>query len=78
LQLTAEAETWLVREGFDPVFGARPLKRAITRHIENPLSNKVLAGEIKEGDAVLVDMGHEGLTFDKPKAKVRIKTKAAR
>ncbi|MEW6034387.1 MAG: AAA family ATPase [Chloroflexota bacterium] len=63
LELTPEAKSWLVKEGFDPVFGARPLKRAITRHVENPLSNKVLAGEVKEGDSVLVDLVQGALAF---------------
>ncbi|MDO8473377.1 MAG: AAA family ATPase [Dehalococcoidia bacterium] len=68
LELTPEAKSWLVKEGFDPVYGARPLKRAITRWVENPLSNKVLAGEIKEGDTITVDAGEGGLTFDHAKA----------
>ena len=67
LELTPEAKSWLVKEGFDPVYGARPLKRAITRYIENPLSNKVLSGEVKEGDSVVVDAGEGGLTFNQAK-----------
>ncbi|MBI2858328.1 MAG: AAA family ATPase [Chloroflexi bacterium] len=63
LELTAEAKDWLANEGFDPVYGARPLKRAITRYVENPLSNKVLAGEVKEGDSIQVDVGEGGLAF---------------
>jgi len=71
LELTPEAKSWLVKEGFDPVFGARPLKRAITRYIENPLSNKVLSGEVKEGDSVLVEAGESGLTFSRAKVAAR-------
>ncbi|MBI2856739.1 MAG: AAA family ATPase [Chloroflexi bacterium] len=63
LELTAGARSFLVKEGFDPVFGARPLKRAITRYVENPLANKVLAGEVEEGSAVVVDAGEGGLVF---------------
>jgi len=65
--LTEEAKSWLAKEGYDPLYGARPLRRAIERYVENPLSNKVLSGEFNEGDTVLVDLGDDGLTF---KAKV--------
>jgi ATP-dependent Clp protease ATP-binding subunit ClpA len=61
--LTEEAKTWLAREGFDPMFGARPLRRTIQREVENPLSKKMLLGEFKEGDTVEVDLSPEGLVF---------------
>ena len=64
-ELTAEAGKWLVKEGFDPTFGARPLRRAILRHLENPLSKAILAGEFQEGDHVVVGAGDGGLTFSK-------------
>jgi len=67
VELTEEAKSWLAKEGYDPLYGARPLRRAIERYVENPLSNKVLSGEFNEGDTVLVDLGDDGLTF---KAKV--------
>jgi ATP-dependent Clp protease ATP-binding subunit ClpB len=54
LQLDASAEELLAREGFDPVYGARPLKRAIQSLIQNPLAMKLLSGEIKPGETVLV------------------------
>ena len=63
LKLTERALGWLVREGYDPVYGARPLRRALQRYVENPLAKKILAGELKEGDAVTVDQDDEGLTF---------------
>jgi len=63
IELTEKAKSWLAREGYDPVFGARPLRRAIERHVENPLSTRLLRGEFKEGDKVKVDLGDEGLTF---------------
>ena len=63
LNLTEAALGWLVREGYDPVYGARPLRRALQRYVENPLAKKILAGELKEGDAVTVDQDNEGLTF---------------
>ena len=62
-ELTREAELWLAREGFDPVFGARPLRRAIQRQLENPLARMVLAGEVEDGDHVVVDAGSQGLTL---------------
>ena len=61
--LTEEAKSWLAKEGFDPNFGARPLKRTIQREVENPLSKKILLGEFQEGDKVKVDLSPEGLVF---------------
>jgi ATP-dependent Clp protease ATP-binding subunit ClpA len=63
VELTAAAKAHLVKVGFDPVFGARPLKRAIQREVANPLSSKILAGEFGEGDAVLVDEKDGALSF---------------
>jgi len=60
LQVTERAKDWLAEVGYDPDFGARPLKRAIQRELLDPLSLKVLAGEIKEGDTVEVDLDEEG------------------
>ena len=61
--LTGEAKEWLAEEGFDPAFGARPLRRTIQREVENPLSKKILMGEFVEGDEVRIDLSHEGLVF---------------
>jgi ATP-dependent Clp protease ATP-binding subunit ClpB len=63
LELSEAAKDFLAERGYDPVFGARPLKRVIQRELETPLAKKILAGEIKEGDRVLVDVGLEGLSF---------------
>ena len=63
VELTQKAKSWLVKEGYDPVFGARPLRRVIERYVENPLSNMLLRGELKEDDTVKVDLGKDGLTF---------------
>ncbi|MFC2010735.1 ATP-dependent Clp protease ATP-binding subunit [Chloroflexota bacterium] len=63
LEMTNEAKSWLAKVGFDPLFGARPLRRAIERYVENPLSTKVLRGEFKEGDKVIVDLVDDALTF---------------
>ena len=64
IQLSNEAIDWLAREGFDPVYGARPLRRAVQRYVENPLSSRILAGELAAGDAVRVSATPEGLTFE--------------
>ena len=62
--LTPAAGLWLAKEGFDPVYGARPLRRAVQRHLENYLSKKILAGELQEGDHVEVDADEDiGLTL---------------
>jgi len=63
VELSDKAKSWLAKEGYDPVYGARPLRRAIERYVENPLSTKLLCGEFSEGDTVMVDLGDEGLTF---------------
>jgi ATP-dependent Clp protease ATP-binding subunit ClpB len=58
--LTDTAKTHLVRTGYDPNYGARPLKRAIQREIETPLGRRILKGEVKDGDAVVVDYDPAG------------------
>ncbi|MFC1966873.1 ATP-dependent Clp protease ATP-binding subunit, partial [Chloroflexota bacterium] len=63
LEITDEAKSWIAKAGFDPVYGARPLRRAVERYVENPLSTKVLRGEFKEGDRVIVDLVDDVLTF---------------
>ena len=68
LILSARAKEWLARTGFDPVYGARPLRRTIQRSLENPLSKRVLSGEFAEGAQVVVDASDDGLTFDKQTA----------
>ncbi len=71
LELTEEAKSWLLKEGYEPMYGARPLRRAVQRFVENPLSSRILAGEIKDGDKVLVGVGEGGLNFRvKERAKV--------
>jgi ATP-dependent Clp protease ATP-binding subunit ClpB len=65
LDLTPAARAHIVRVGYDPTFGARPLKRAIQKELETPLARKLLAGEIKDGMKVLIDYqrGNGGLDF---------------
>ena len=65
VQLSAAARSWLAKEGYDPAFGARPLRRALQKHVESPLSMKLLAGEFPGGATVLVDVDEKKnvLTF---------------
>jgi ATP-dependent Clp protease ATP-binding subunit ClpB len=65
LELSDAAKTRLVREGYDPAYGARPLKRAIQREIETPLARRILGGEIRSGEVVFIDADRagDGLTF---------------
>ena len=64
-ELTEAAAAWLAEEGFDPVYGARPLRRALQRHLENPLSKGILSGEFRAGDHLVVDTGESGLRLGK-------------
>ncbi len=63
LKVADEAKAWLVSKGYDPVYGARPLRRAIQRYVENPLSTKILLGEFKEGDTVAIAVEGDALSF---------------
>jgi ATP-dependent Clp protease ATP-binding subunit ClpB len=63
--LTDAAKEYLVREGYDPAYGARPLKRTIQRRILDPLALRVLEGDFREGDTVSVDAGADRLRFEK-------------
>jgi len=65
LTLTDSARAALVEEGYDPIYGARPLKRTIQRRILDPLALRVLEGDFAEGDHVLVDHGGDGMRFTK-------------
>ena len=67
LELTDAAKDLLFTEGYDPSFGARPLKRVIQRHIVNPLSAKILEGEFSEGETVHVGLDKQGLIQFKKK-----------
>jgi len=60
LQVTAAGKDWLARTGFDPVYGARPLKRLVTSTIEDALARRLLAGEVRDGDAVTFDVAPDG------------------
>ena len=62
--MTDSARVWLAEQGYDPAFGARPLRRTLQKQVESPLSVKLLRGEFKSGDIVVVDYNDdEGLMF---------------
>ncbi len=63
LDLTPEARDWLGRVGYDPVYGARPLKRAVQRYLQDPLADAILRGEVKDGATVKVSEGDGGLVL---------------
>jgi ATP-dependent Clp protease ATP-binding subunit ClpB len=63
LELNADALDWLAGVGYDPVYGARPLKRAIQRELETPIAKGILAGQFTPGHNIEVDVEHERLRF---------------
>jgi ATP-dependent Clp protease ATP-binding subunit ClpA len=65
LKLTDDARRVLGARGYVPAYGARPLKRLITKEIENPLARRILAGDFGEGDTVIVDTHEQAFTFRK-------------
>jgi ATP-dependent Clp protease ATP-binding subunit ClpC len=70
LEVTTAAKDWLAKEGFDRIYGARPLRRVITQRIENPLSEQLLHHKFNKGDTILVDADENGVTLlPKPAAK---------
>ncbi len=73
IELTEAAKSWLAKAGYDPQYGARPLRRAIERYVENPLSSRLLRREFSPGDVVLVDLEDDSLTFTAKKAAEAIK-----
>lgn len=63
LEISTDALQWIGKQGYDPLFGARPLKRSIQNLLQNPLSRKILAGEYAEGDCIKVSLGEGELLF---------------
>ena len=63
LELDSKAKSWLVEKGFDPVYGARPLRRVLQNHLQNPLAEKIINEEIKEGSEVKVSANDFGLSI---------------
>ncbi len=68
LKVTDAAKSLLAERGYDPMFGARPLKRTIQSDLENPLAKQVIAGAIRDGETVTADVSGGGIVFKKPKA----------
>ena len=63
LDLTDKARNWLGKVGYDPVYGARPLKRAVQKYLQDPLADEILAGRIRNGQTVKVDAGKDALVL---------------
>ena len=61
LDLTEGARKWLGRVGYDPVYGARPLKRAVQRYVQDPLADMILSGKVPDGSTVKIDEGDGSL-----------------
>ena len=64
LTLDAKARDWLAEKGYDPAYGARPLKRVIQKSVQDPLAELILSGKIKDGEKVAVSAGKDGLVFN--------------
>ena len=64
LTLEPVARDWLAAKGWDPAYGARPLKRVIQRSVQDPLAEMILAGEVQDGDRVTISAGGNVLTFN--------------
>jgi ATP-dependent Clp protease ATP-binding subunit ClpB len=64
VQLDAKARDWLADKGYDPAYGARPLKRAIQKSVQDPLAELILSGKVKDGDAVAISANRQGITFN--------------
>jgi ATP-dependent Clp protease ATP-binding subunit ClpB len=63
LELTEQAKNYIATIGYDPLFGARPVKRAIVKEVETPVSRLLISGELRIGTKLLIDVGESGLKF---------------
>ena len=61
LDLTPEARAWLAEKGYDPAYGARPLKRVIQKNVQDPLAELILAGEVRDGERVTIGADANGI-----------------
>ncbi len=64
-EITSAAQDYIAEVGYDPTYGARPLKRAIQRELQNPIATKILENTFTEGDTIVIDLGDDGLQFSK-------------
>ena len=71
LVLSDQARNWLAEKGYDPAYGARPLKRVIQKSLQDPLAEEILSGSIVDGETVEVGTGKDGLTLKPVKAKAK-------
>jgi len=62
--LEPSARDWLAEKGWDPAYGARPLKRMIQKYVQDPLADMILSGRIKDGETVVISGGKQGLSFN--------------
>jgi ATP-dependent Clp protease ATP-binding subunit ClpB len=69
LELEPAAREWLADKGWDPAYGARPLKRVIQKSVQDPLAEMILSGRIKDGEKVVISAGKQGLTFNGQRAE---------
>ncbi|HET6968224.1 MAG TPA: hypothetical protein VFI44_08105, partial [Ornithinibacter sp.] len=63
LEVSDPAKVWLAEQGYDPAYGARPLRRLVQREIGDRLAKALLAGDVRDGDSVTVDLGEAGLVL---------------
>src|SRR5262249_26314527 len=78
IQITDRAKDQLAKEGFDPIYGARPLRRLVQTRIQNELATRLLNGEVGEGDVLQVDAVADGFTFEKLKPVSAARSKKAK
>jgi ATP-dependent Clp protease ATP-binding subunit ClpB len=64
IALDAKARDWLADAGYDPAYGARPLKRAIQKAVQDPLAELILSGKVKDGEKVVISADKKGITFN--------------
>jgi ATP-dependent Clp protease ATP-binding subunit ClpB len=64
IKLEASARDWLAEKGWDPAYGARPLKRVIQKSVQDPLAEMILSGRIKDGEKVVISASKQGLKFN--------------
>ncbi|HET6374622.1 MAG TPA: hypothetical protein VFF88_01100, partial [Methylocella sp.] len=77
-ELKPAARAWLAEKGYDPAYGARPLKRVIQKNVQDPLAEMILAGEIRDGEKVPVDADASGILIaGRPASRLRAEEKLA-